>query len=221
MPDFDDHDDPYGGDDEPLEAYCVKCKDSVEIEDPQPVWTRKGTPGTRGFCPVCGTTIFRMGRTPAHDAIKQSGGGTALFAEKDAPARPRPVKIAPGTVYVNAAPADRALAQRLADDLAALGVPTWLPADGADADVAWAGGVHPALQSCTRMLVILSSAAPQDESVRAAWEYFREKRRGIVVAQTGPVDVPDALRRATRVDLSGGEDAYRPALRRLVQALAE
>jgi|YNPBryBLVA2012_1023415.scaffolds.fasta_scaffold05025_3 hypothetical protein len=219
MPDFDDHDDLHG-DDEPLEAFCVKCRETVEIEDPQPVWTRKGTPGTRGFCPVCGTTIFRMGRTPAHDAIRHAGGGTSLSAEKDAPARPRPVRIAPGTVYVNAAPADRALAQRLANDLTALGVPTWLPADDEDA-VAWAGGIHPALQSCTRMLVVLSPAAPEDRAVRAAWEYFREKRRGIVAVQVSPVDVPDALRRAARVDLSDGENAYRPALRRLVQALAE
>ena len=31
-------------DDEPLEAYCVRCKQTVEIENPQAVWTRRGMP---------------------------------------------------------------------------------------------------------------------------------------------------------------------------------
>jgi len=52
-----------------LEAYCVKCKTKREMQDPQPVFTATGTPGTRGKCPVCGTTLFRMGRTPAHEGL--------------------------------------------------------------------------------------------------------------------------------------------------------
>ena len=47
---------------EPIEAYCVRCKHMVEMLDPEPVWTSKGTPGTRGVCPDCGTTVFRMGK---------------------------------------------------------------------------------------------------------------------------------------------------------------
>src|SRR4051812_3601667 len=49
-----------------LEAYCVKCKTKREIANPQPVYTSRGTPGTKGNCPVCGTTLFRMGVTEAH-----------------------------------------------------------------------------------------------------------------------------------------------------------
>jgi DNA topoisomerase-1 len=52
-----------------LEAYCVKCKTKREMDDPRPDFTIKGTPGTRGTCPVCGTTLFRMGRTPEHDGL--------------------------------------------------------------------------------------------------------------------------------------------------------
>ncbi|MCB0166384.1 MAG: DNA topoisomerase I, partial [Anaerolineae bacterium] len=37
--------------------------------EPEAVYTANGTPGTRGVCPVCGTKMFKMGRTPAHDAI--------------------------------------------------------------------------------------------------------------------------------------------------------
>ena len=49
-----------------LEAYCVKCKTKREIANPQPVYTSRGTPGTKGNCPVCGTALFRMGATEAH-----------------------------------------------------------------------------------------------------------------------------------------------------------
>ncbi|HKZ82480.1 MAG TPA: type I DNA topoisomerase [Anaerolineae bacterium] len=52
-----------------MEAYCVKCKTKREIVNPQPVFTAAGTPATKGACPVCGTALFRMGRTPAHDGI--------------------------------------------------------------------------------------------------------------------------------------------------------
>ena len=52
-----------------MEAYCVKCKTKRELVDPTPVFTATGTPGTRGACAVCGTTLFRMGATPAHDGL--------------------------------------------------------------------------------------------------------------------------------------------------------
>lgn len=39
------------------------------MQNPQPVYTATGTPGTRGVCPVCGTTMFRMGATPAHEGL--------------------------------------------------------------------------------------------------------------------------------------------------------
>jgi DNA topoisomerase-1 len=62
------------------EAYCVKCKVKRPIKDPMPTFTATGTPGTKGVCPVCGTKLFRMGATPAHEGL-----------EKPAP-RPRKVK---------------------------------------------------------------------------------------------------------------------------------
>jgi len=37
--------------------------------DPQAEFTASGAPGTRGKCPVSGTTMFRMGRTPAHEGM--------------------------------------------------------------------------------------------------------------------------------------------------------
>ena len=52
-----------------MEAYCVKCKEKREMQDPNAEFTASGTPGTRGKCPVCGTTMFRMGKTPAHEGM--------------------------------------------------------------------------------------------------------------------------------------------------------
>ncbi len=53
-----------------MKAYCVKCKTKRDIQNPQAVFTSTGTPATRGECPVCGTTLFRMGRTPAHEGLE-------------------------------------------------------------------------------------------------------------------------------------------------------
>ncbi|MGD1996048.1 MAG: type I DNA topoisomerase, partial [Anaerolineae bacterium] len=47
----------------------MKCKAKREIEDPEPVFTSNARPATRGTCPVCGTNLFRMGRTPAHKGM--------------------------------------------------------------------------------------------------------------------------------------------------------
>ncbi|MEN6393827.1 MAG: DNA topoisomerase, partial [Anaerolineaceae bacterium] len=52
-----------------VEAYCVKCKTKREIQDPQPIFMQSGAPATRGTCPVCGTRLFRMGRTDAHQGL--------------------------------------------------------------------------------------------------------------------------------------------------------
>ena len=52
-----------------MEAYCMKCKTKREMSDPQAVFTSSGTPATQGSCPVCGTGMYRMGRTDAHEGL--------------------------------------------------------------------------------------------------------------------------------------------------------
>jgi len=54
---------------EQLQAYCVKCKEKRDITNPEPVFTKTGTPATSGQCAVCGTKLFRMGETDAHAGI--------------------------------------------------------------------------------------------------------------------------------------------------------
>jgi DNA topoisomerase I len=65
-----------------LEAYCVKCKEKREIQDPQAVFTDNATPATRGVCPVCGTSMFRMGRTPAHEGMQAPTRGAQSKARR-------------------------------------------------------------------------------------------------------------------------------------------
>ncbi len=52
-----------------MEAYCVRCRTKREMQDPEPVFLSNGRAATRGTCPVCGTTLVRLGRTPAHEGL--------------------------------------------------------------------------------------------------------------------------------------------------------
>jgi DNA topoisomerase I len=77
-----------------VEAYCVKCKTKRPIQNAEPVFTKNGTPAVRGECPVCGTTLFRMGRTEEHagmDAPKvdrtPKRSGKLVIVESPAKAR--------------------------------------------------------------------------------------------------------------------------------------
>jgi DNA topoisomerase-1 len=64
---------------------------------PEPVFTETGTPATRGKCPVCGTGLYRMGRTPQHDGLqppekprkaqRNSRSGKLVIVESPAKAR--------------------------------------------------------------------------------------------------------------------------------------
>ena len=54
-----------------MEAYCVKCKAKHEINEPLAEFNAVGTPVTRGKCPVCGTSMYRMGNTPAHEGLQK------------------------------------------------------------------------------------------------------------------------------------------------------
>ncbi len=52
-----------------MEGYCFKCKEKREMLAPSAEWAANGTPGTRGKCPVCGGTIYKVGHTASHDNL--------------------------------------------------------------------------------------------------------------------------------------------------------
>lgn len=52
-----------------IQAYCMKCREKRDMNEATAVFAKNGTPGTSGKCPVCGTKMFRMGATPAHEGM--------------------------------------------------------------------------------------------------------------------------------------------------------
>ncbi|MBN2386835.1 MAG: type I DNA topoisomerase [Anaerolineales bacterium] len=52
-----------------MEAYCMKCKTKREIVGPEAGFNAARAPVTRGTCGECGTTLYRIGRTPAHEGM--------------------------------------------------------------------------------------------------------------------------------------------------------
>ena len=66
-----------------MEAYCVKCKTKREMANPRAEFTAAGAPGTRGSCPVCGTTMFKMGLTPEHAGLEKPAPAAKTPAKKD------------------------------------------------------------------------------------------------------------------------------------------
>ncbi len=43
-----------------VDAYCVKCKTTRKMADPQLVTTKNGRLAAKGKCPVCGTTMMKF-----------------------------------------------------------------------------------------------------------------------------------------------------------------
>lgn len=206
-------DDDFNEEEEEIEAYCVNCREAIVMESPQPVWTKRGTPGTRGTCPVCGNTTFRMGNTPAHN----HQGRPEVNGILDLTRQRAKGGISQTVVCINFGEADAEFAEILSDDLAKNGVPTWAKRiTDPDSDV-WAQGVHPALETCSHMIVLLSPSAIESEEVEWAWAFFREQRKPVLIAQITDCEVPDELRHLPRFDFIGD---YRAAFRLLIQAVS-
>ena len=46
-----------------LQAYCMKDRKKVEIKNPRAITMKNGRPATQGVCPICGTKVFRIGKS--------------------------------------------------------------------------------------------------------------------------------------------------------------
>ncbi|NLE83703.1 MAG: type I DNA topoisomerase [Chloroflexi bacterium] len=54
-----------------MEAYCLKCKEKREINDPVAGFNARGAAVTTGICLDCGTKMYRIGATPAHEGLEK------------------------------------------------------------------------------------------------------------------------------------------------------
>lgn len=192
-----------------IEAYCVSCKDKRMMQNPEAVWTSRGRPGTQGTCPVCGSNMFRMGRTALHHNLKA----------------PQPVEVVPGSAkgkkvkaaYIAADVTQADFADKLGQELKQIGVPVWVD-NGETADnTKWAGGIHPAMEQCTHLVVVLSQWTSQTTSIQNAIRHYLDERKPIIVAMAEAVDPPDAVRNRPRFDFTGD---YKTAFRELVAAIS-
>jgi hypothetical protein len=43
------------------QAYCVKDKMKVEVQNPQTITMKNGKKALQGTCPKCGTKVFKIG----------------------------------------------------------------------------------------------------------------------------------------------------------------
>lgn len=196
-----------------IEGYCMSCRETVEMEEALAVWTRKGQAATRGVCPICAGTVFRMGKTELHNEANRP---EPIEIGDSGDKRTAP-KLTRDTVYLNYAPADEALAQRLAEDLEKSGLAVWL--HDRSSDVNWSSGVHPALKECKHMVLVLSQTSVDAEDVRASWGFFRDNRKPIVIAQVDGSEPPDRIRRSPRFDFANNE--YKVTMRQMVNQLGE
>jgi hypothetical protein len=202
----------YDEDDEEIEAYCMTCRQKTPMDNPQAIWTRRGAPGTRGTCSICGTTVFLMGKTDAHTKIKRPEPVQVADAARGRGARKVPTDV----TYLNYSVQDAEFAEILAEDLNRIGIQTWM-AESDVRDVQWATGVHPALVECKNMIMIVTPLGIKATNVTEALDFFVENRKPIFVAQLQVTELPDTLRRKPRFDFSG--DDYKQQFRELVQAL--
>jgi DNA topoisomerase-1 len=70
----------------------MKCKTKREIQNPEATFNAKASPVTTGTCGVCGTKLYRMGRTDAHEGLippkpKSNRKGKLVIVESPAKAK--------------------------------------------------------------------------------------------------------------------------------------
>ena len=46
-----------------MQAYCMKCRGKREMKNAKSITMRNGSPATQGICSVCGTKVFRIGKS--------------------------------------------------------------------------------------------------------------------------------------------------------------
>lgn len=46
-----------------MQGYCVKCRAKREMKSPKAITMKNKKPATEGTCPVCGTKMFKIGKS--------------------------------------------------------------------------------------------------------------------------------------------------------------
>ena len=54
-----------------MEAYCMKCKAKREMQAAEQITMKNGRPATQGKCPVCGTKMFKIGKSWSDSVLRK------------------------------------------------------------------------------------------------------------------------------------------------------
>jgi len=46
-----------------MQAYCMKDRKMVSVKNPKSVVMKNGRPATTVVCPICGTKVYRIGKS--------------------------------------------------------------------------------------------------------------------------------------------------------------
>lgn len=46
-----------------MQAYCLKCRAKREMRDAKQTTLKNGRPATQGSCSVCGTKMYKIGKS--------------------------------------------------------------------------------------------------------------------------------------------------------------
>jgi DNA topoisomerase-1 len=86
----------------------MKCKAKRSMNDARPVYMANRRPATRGVCSVCGTGLFMIGATPAHEQVPPpaaAASGSKTKAGKGKKAEPRRTSKGAGRLVIVESPA--------------------------------------------------------------------------------------------------------------------
>jgi len=46
-----------------MQAYCMKDRKMIDIKNAKSIVMKNGRPATTGVCPICGTRVYRIGKS--------------------------------------------------------------------------------------------------------------------------------------------------------------
>ena len=55
-----------------MQAYCMKCRAEREMKNARSIVMKNRRPATQGICPVCGTKMFRIGKSQGQINIQMT-----------------------------------------------------------------------------------------------------------------------------------------------------
>ena len=55
-----------------MQAYCMKCRAEREMKNARSVVMKNHRPATQGICPVCGTKMFRIGKSQGQITVQMT-----------------------------------------------------------------------------------------------------------------------------------------------------